>query len=41
VFGNEGPESWYGYESWRQEKLKALKQKYDSKGKFSFYAPIV
>jgi hypothetical protein len=40
AFGNEGPESWYGYERWRQEKLKALKQKYDPKGKFNFYAPI-
>jgi hypothetical protein len=40
AYGNEGPESWYGYESWRQEKLKALKKKYDPKGQFSFYAPI-
>ena len=40
AYGNEGPEAWYGHESWRQKKLKALKQKYDPKGKFSFYAPI-
>jgi hypothetical protein len=40
AYGNEGPESWYGYESSRQKKLKVLKQKYDPKGKFSFYAPI-
>ncbi|KNG44194.1 FAD-binding domain-containing protein [Stemphylium lycopersici] len=40
AYGNEGPESWYGYESWRQEKLQTLKEKYDPEGKFSFYAPI-
>ncbi|KAL5335387.1 hypothetical protein BJX70DRAFT_390676 [Aspergillus crustosus] len=38
--GDEGPKSWYGYEPWRQEKLEALKEKYDPKGKFSYYAPI-
>lgn len=31
----------YGHEQWRQDKLKALKTKYDPKGKFSFYAPAV
>jgi hypothetical protein len=41
AFGNEGHEQWYGAEQWRQDKLKALKKKYDPKGKFSFYAPIV
>ncbi|KAI1827430.1 FAD binding domain protein [Xylaria intraflava] len=40
AFGDETDENWYGPESWRQEKLKALKQKYDPLGKFSFYAPI-
>jgi hypothetical protein len=40
AYGKEGPQSWYGYESWRQERLKGLKNKYDPKGKFSFYAPI-
>jgi hypothetical protein len=40
AYGNEGPKSWYGYEDWRQTRLKALKKKYDPKGKFSFYAPI-
>lgn len=40
AYGNEGSPSWYGHEEWRQEKLKALKRKYDPKGKFSFYAPI-
>jgi len=40
AYGTEGPKSWYGYEASRQNKLKALKKKYDPKGKFSFYAPI-
>lgn len=40
AYGNEGPKSWYGYETSRQDRLKALKKKYDPKGKFSFYAPI-
>jgi hypothetical protein len=39
-YGTEGPKSWYGYETSKQDKLKALKKKYDPKGKFSFYAPI-
>jgi hypothetical protein len=40
AYGTEGPESWYGFDSAHQQKLKALKQKYDPKGRFSFYAPI-
>ncbi|KAI4647672.1 hypothetical protein J4E93_004082 [Alternaria ventricosa] len=40
AYGNEGPKAWYGHEDWRQKKLKALKKKYDPKGKLSFYAPI-
>jgi hypothetical protein len=40
AYGNEGPESWFGYETWRQDRLKELKTKYDPKGRFSFYAPI-
>jgi hypothetical protein len=40
AYGTEGPESWYGYETSRQDRLKALKDKYDPKGQFSFYAPI-
>lgn len=40
AFGDETAENWYGYEKWRQDRLKALKQKYDPLGKFSFYAPI-
>ena len=38
--GTEGPKSWFGYEPERQNRLKALKNKYDPNGKFSFYAPI-
>lgn len=40
AYGDEDPKSWYGYESWRQDRLKTLKEKYDPKGQFSFYAPI-
>lgn len=40
AYGNEGPQSWYGYETSRQNRLKALKKKYDPKGKFSFYGPV-
>lgn len=40
AYGTEGPKQWYGPEQWRQDRLKALKMKYDPKGKFSFYAPI-
>ncbi|CAG7952061.1 unnamed protein product [Penicillium salamii] len=38
--GDEGPEEWYGSESWRQSRLQSLKKKYDPSGLFSFYAPI-
>ncbi|KAK1774772.1 hypothetical protein QBC45DRAFT_424029 [Copromyces sp. CBS 386.78] len=38
--GSESQQAMYGYESWRQERLKQLKKKYDPKGRFSFYAPI-
>lgn len=40
AYGKEGVKSWYGFENWRQEKLLALKNKYDPKRRFSFYAPI-
>jgi hypothetical protein len=40
AYGNEGPQSWYGYEPWRQDRLKSLKKKYDPKGRFSFYGQI-
>lgn len=38
--GSESLQAMYGYEGWRQERLKMLKRKYDPKGRFSFYAPI-
>ncbi|KAI1155314.1 FAD binding domain protein [Nemania diffusa] len=41
AFGDETMKNWYGHEQWRQDRLKALKQKYDPFGKFSFYAPIM
>jgi hypothetical protein len=40
AYGDESLQELYGSESWRQSRLKALKQKYDPTGKFSFYAPI-
>ncbi|KAK8009120.1 hypothetical protein PG991_011671 [Apiospora marii] len=40
AYGDETPTSWYGSETWRQERLAALKERYDPEGKFSFYAPI-
>lgn len=40
AFGEEEPRNWYGYEQWRLDKLKALKDKYDPRRKFSFYAPV-
>lgn len=41
AYGNEGPQGWYGYDSARQNKLKALKKKYDPRGRFSFYGPVL
>lgn len=38
--GDETLQQIYGYEDWRQERLKSLKMEYDPFGKFSFYAPI-
>jgi len=40
AYGDETPTGWYGSEPWRQERLAALKAKYDPEGSFSFYAPI-
>lgn len=41
AYGDESTKQWYGYEEWRQTKLRSLKEKYDPAGRFSFYAPIV
>lgn len=38
--GNETVQEIYGYEQWRINKLKGLKQKYDPRGQFNFFAPI-
>lgn len=38
--GNEPLGAIYGYEPWRQQKLKGLKRKYDPDEQFSFYEPI-
>lgn len=40
AFGTETNEEMYGYEQWRQDRLLALKDKYDPQRRFSFYAPI-
>lgn len=41
AIGDESKEEMYGYESWRQTKLKTLKQAWDPKNAFKFYNPIV
>ncbi|KKY33735.1 putative fad-dependent oxygenase [Diaporthe ampelina] len=40
AFGTETNQEIYGYEQWRQDKLLALKDKYDPQRRCSFYAPI-
>ncbi|EEH44121.2 uncharacterized protein PADG_00410 [Paracoccidioides brasiliensis Pb18] len=40
AFGAEDPQSWYGYEPWRLERLRKLKDKYDPDRRFNFYAPF-
>ncbi|KAL7755588.1 hypothetical protein ACKLNR_014686 [Fusarium oxysporum f. sp. zingiberi] len=40
AFGDESAESMYGYESWRLERLRALKGYYDPKERFRFYNQI-
>ncbi|KAI1811313.1 hypothetical protein GGS20DRAFT_563641 [Poronia punctata] len=39
--GTESLESIYGYDSWRLERLTALKEAYDPLNKFRYYNPIV
>ncbi len=41
AFGDENVKQWYGVETWRQQKLRGLKKKYDPKGMFSFFGPVV
>ncbi|KAK8006843.1 hypothetical protein PG989_000833 [Apiospora arundinis] len=38
--GDEGLEAIYGYDQWRLEKLRRLKQIWDPKGRMDFYNPI-
>ncbi|KAE8423995.1 hypothetical protein BDV36DRAFT_303328 [Aspergillus pseudocaelatus] len=40
AYGDETPQQWYGSEKWRQDRLQALKKKYDPTGRFSFFAPV-
>jgi hypothetical protein len=39
--GFEPVEQWYGHETWRLQRLRGLKVKYDPHNKFRFYNPIV
>lgn len=39
--GGETLEEIYGKEPWRIEKLKSLKQEYDPRNLFKYYAPLV
>lgn len=39
--GYESLESRYGYDSWRLERLRALKKEYDPRNKFAWYNPII
>lgn len=41
AFGDESVESIYGYDSWRLERLRGLKQKYDPTNVFRYYNPIL
>jgi hypothetical protein len=41
AYGTESQEELYGYEPWRQAKLKQLKEGYDPEGRFDFYNAIL
>mgnify|MGYP001974928355 FL=1 len=38
--GDESLSELYGFEEWRQSRLRELKGLYDPKGSFNFYAPV-
>lgn len=40
ALGDESLEAFYGYEPWRVEKLRKIKEEYDPFDRFRFYAPI-
>lgn len=39
--GDESPEAIYGWEPWRLEKLRGLKQKWDPENRMRWYAPFM
>ncbi|KAJ5689703.1 FAD-binding domain-containing protein [Penicillium macrosclerotiorum] len=39
--GDESVESMYGYEPWRLQRLRGLKDHYDPENRFSYYNPII
>lgn len=39
--GDESLQEVYGWEEWRLEKLRKLKQRWDPKNKMCYYVPIV
>ncbi|KAB5563516.1 putative FAD-dependent oxygenase [Coniochaeta sp. 2T2.1] len=41
AYGDEGVEELYGDEEWRGERLRGLKRRYDPRGRFNYYAPIL
>ena len=38
--GDESQEAMFGYETWRVQRLRNLKKKYDPLGRFNYYGPI-
>ncbi|KAK4172529.1 hypothetical protein QBC36DRAFT_337676 [Triangularia setosa] len=40
AYGDETKQEMYGHESWRSAKLTTLKDKYDQRRVFNFYAPV-
>ena len=41
AYGDETVQQLYGYEPWRLQRLRTLKKRWDPRGRFNFYNPIV